>query len=129
MPLRRLVPALFALALSACASIDATSTQYVGVAHPAPTDPASVQILREEPKKPFDRIGEVKIDASTDPAPGVTEVEDKLRAEAAKLGADAVVIVYDRIQPVGAYVSGPYWAATVQDIEGHRLIGIAIKYR
>ncbi|BCL75154.1 hypothetical protein JHS3_08900 [Jeongeupia sp. HS-3] len=124
-----LLTAAVALLLAACASIDATSTQYVGAPHPAATSPASVQILREEPKKPFDRIGEVKIDASTDPAPAVADIENRLRTEAALLGADAVVIVYDRIQPVGAYVSGPYWAATVQDIEGQRLVGIAIKYR
>jgi hypothetical protein len=49
--------------------------------------------LRSEPTRPNDRLGEIMIDASTDPAPPLTEVEAKLRKEAAKLGADAVVVV------------------------------------
>src|SRR4029077_2437840 len=32
-----------------------------------------------------------------------TQIEEKLRAEAAKMGADAVIIVFDRVQPMGAY--------------------------
>jgi hypothetical protein len=44
------------------------------------------------------------VDASTEFPPPITEVEGKLRTEASKLGADAVVVVVDRSQPVGAYV-------------------------
>ena len=48
------------------------------------------------------KIGEVLVDATTDPAPPVMEIEARLRKEAARIGGDAVVVVYDRIQPVGA---------------------------
>ena len=114
--------------LSACATVDSHSTQYVGAPHPAPTDPDTVEILRTMPTKAHERIGEVKVDASTNPAPPVAKVEQRLRAEAARIGADAVVVVYDRIQPVGAYVSGSWWGGTVNTISGRVLIGVAIKY-
>jgi hypothetical protein len=69
------------------------------------------------------------IDASVDPAPPITEVEQKLREEAAKLGGDAVVVVYDHIQPVGAYLNGPLWARDVETVNGRKLKGIVIKYK
>jgi hypothetical protein len=117
------------LALSGCATVDARTTAYVGVEHPAPTLPNEVVVLRTEPMRPHIRLGEVLIDASVDPAPPITKVEEKLRDEAAKLGGDAVVVVYDHIQPVGAYVNGPLWARDVETIEGRKLKGIVIKYR
>lgn len=69
--------------LSSCASVDSYTTQYVGAPHFPPGDPAKVEILRTEPTRPHDRLGEIVIDASTDPAPQITKVEDKLRKEAA----------------------------------------------
>ena len=78
--------AVVALMVAACASVDATSTPYVGAPHPAPTDATTVQILRSEPTKQHDRLGEVVVDASVDPPPPITDVEAKLRGEAAKMG-------------------------------------------
>jgi hypothetical protein len=118
-----------ALALGACASVDAQTTAYVGVEHPAPTLPNEVQVLRTEPTRPHVRLGEILVDASVDPAPPITQVEQKLREEGAKLGADAVVVVYDRIQPVAAYVTGPLWSRDIETIQGRKLKGIAIKYQ
>ena len=127
--LRPLLPAFALLCLAACANIDAQTTEYVGVPHAAATDPASVEVLRSEPTRPHDRIGEIVLGASTEPPPPVTEIEQKLREEAAKIGGDAVVVVYDRIQPVAAYVSGPLWARDVETIQGRKLKGIVIRYR
>jgi hypothetical protein len=45
-----------------------------------------------------------EVDLKQDPP--IAEVEDKLGTEAASLGADAIVAVVDRLQPVGAFVSG-----------------------
>jgi len=123
-----LVAAVTCLVVS-CASIDSHTTPYVGAPHPPPTDPATVEILRTSPTRSHERIGEVKVDASTDPAPLVTDIEARLRKDAARIGADAVVVVYDRIQPVGAYVSGSWWGGTVNTISGRVLIGVAIKYQ
>ncbi|WP_223497628.1 hypothetical protein [Pseudomonas sp. BF-R-16] len=117
------------LGLSGCATVDAQTTAYVGVEHPAPTMASEVVVLRTEPLRPHIRLGEVLIDASVDPAPPITQVEGKLRDESAKLGGDAVVVVYDHIQPMGAYVNGPLWARDVRTIEGRKLKGIVIKYR
>ncbi|CAI8705626.1 DUF3568 family protein [Pseudomonas sp. IT-P253] len=117
------------LALSGCATVDAQTTAYVGVEHPAPTLASEVVVLRTEPTRPHVRLGEVLIDASVDPAPPITKVEEKLREESAKLGGDAVVVVYDHIQPVAAYVSGPLWNRDIETIQGRKLKGIVIKYQ
>ncbi|HEF4758295.1 TPA: hypothetical protein SAN82_000694 [Pseudomonas putida] len=117
------------LALSGCASVDAHTTAYVGVEHPAPTMASEVQVLRSEPLRPHIRLGEVLIDATVDPAPPIAEVEQKLREESAKLGGDAVVVVFDHIGRVGTYVNGPLWARDARAIEGRKLKGIVIKYR
>jgi len=131
--IRGLVPPLlltaFACALASCTSIDSHTTQYAGAPHQPPGDPAKVEILRTEPTRPHDRLGEVMVDASVDPAPPIADVEARLRKEAAKIGADAVVVVYDHVQPVGAFVSGPWWGRTIDTITGRKLIGVAIKYQ
>lgn len=117
------------LTLNGCATVDAQTTAYVGVEHPAPTMASQVEVLRTEPTRPHVRLGEVLVDASLDPAPPITDVEQKLREEAAKLGGNAVVVVYDHIQPVAAYVSGPLWNRDIQTIQGRKLKGIVIKYQ
>jgi hypothetical protein len=115
--------------LGACATVDVTTTQYVGAPRYQPTEPTAVQIIRTEPTVPYDRLGEVLVDASTDPAPSIVEVEQKLCKAAAKLGADAVVVVYDRVQPVAAYVSGPWWGQSIESISGRKLVAVAIRFR
>jgi hypothetical protein len=127
--LRLVVLTLSVAALSACASVDVQSTEYVAAPRYQPTDAKSVQILRTEPKVPHDRLGEVVVDASTDPPPPVVEIEQKLCQAAAKMGANAVVIVLDRVQPVAAYVTGPYWGRSIESVSGRKVIGIAIRFR
>jgi hypothetical protein len=114
---------------ASCATINATATPYAGAPHPPPTVPQNVQILRTEPTRPHVRLGEIVLEATTDPAPPIEKVEAKLREEGAKLGADAVVVVLDRIQPLGAYVTGPWWGRSVETETGSKLIGVAIKYQ
>ena len=48
-------------------------------------------------------------------------------ALALKLGADAAVIVYDPIQPVGVEVSGGWWNRTDSTITGRKLVRVAIE--
>ena len=118
-----------ALALTACATVDAQTTAYVGVEHPAPTLASEVQVLRTEPTRPHVRLGESILDASVDPWPPITQVEQKLREQAATLGANAAVVVYDNIQLVAAYVSGPLWSRDIETIQGRKLKAIAIRYQ
>ena len=61
--------------LVACASLDATTTPYAG----APSDPASVQILRTKPTKSHDRLSEIVMDAAIHPVTLGNDVERKLR--------------------------------------------------
>ena len=121
--------AIFACTLAACATVDATTKQDIGAPRFPPSDPARVQIVRVEPQRAHDRLGDIVVDASTDPAPPVEKIEAKLRDEASKLGADAVVVVYDRVQPTAAYVSGPRWDRSIQAVTGRKVVGVAIKYR
>jgi hypothetical protein len=114
--------------LVSCASLKGTSMQYAGAPHPPPTSAADVEILRVEPRKPHYRVGEVEVDASLDPAPSIEKVEQKLREEAAKIGADAVVIIYDRVHG-GAYVRAAGWGRSRGTSESRAITGIAIKYR
>jgi hypothetical protein len=117
-----------AVALTACSSIDARTTEYVGAPHAAPTLPANVEVLRREPLRPHVRLGEIVVSAGTDASASAAEIEQKLRSEAAGIGGDAVVVVYDRIQPTAAYVSGPLWDRDIHSIEGRKLKGIVIRY-
>ena len=108
--------ALAALAclLGACAYVDATTTQYVGVPRFQPTDPKTVQVLRAEPVQArYDRLGEILLDISVDPPADIAEVEQRLREEAAKWGDNAVFVVRDQVMP-GV---------------GRKLIAVAIRYR
>jgi hypothetical protein len=128
-PRSGLVPAALVFATAACASVSATSMQYVGTPHFPPSDPAAIEILRAEPSRPYERLGEVSVTASTRPSPELAAVEEKLRAKASTLGADAVVVVHDALQPVGWYSTGGWWLdRNVYTVTGRRLVGVAIKY-
>jgi hypothetical protein len=110
----RLSLAALACALAACGStVDATTTQYVGVPRFPPVEAAAVQILRAEPMQPHDRLGEILLSIEADPPPPIAQVEQRLREEAAQWGASAVFVVRDHVTP---YV-------------GRKLIAVAIRYR
>jgi hypothetical protein len=109
---RALLAALACTAAS-CAYVDATTTQYVGVPRFAPGDPAAVKVLPAEPAQRHDRLGEILLDISVDPPAPVADVEQRLRDEGAKMGANAVYVIRDAIRPG----------------ETRKLIGIAIRYR
>lgn len=120
--------ALLVFLLESCTMLDAHTIQYAGAPRYPSSNPAVVKILREEPTGPNERLGEIVIDASIHPSPPVSDVEQKLRAEAGKLGADAVVVVYDSIQALSVYAASPWWGGTVPAKTGRQLIGVAIKY-
>jgi hypothetical protein len=75
-----------------------------------------------------DRLGEIVVDAAIHPATLGNDVEQKLRQEAAKMGADAAVVVYNRLQPMGAYVMGGYWDQSIETVTERNVVGVAIKY-
>ncbi len=120
------VVAVAVLKLAACTTISVSSTHYLGVPQFAPSDPNAVEILRRVPKRPQEKLGEVYLEPSGNPSVG--ELEQALRGEAAKLGADAAVVVYDRYKRVGTVIQGPWWARSARPIYGRTIVAVAIRY-
>ncbi len=115
------------LAVTGCNTISVQSNQYVGVQTFPPTDPATVQVMRAEPTRPNVRLGEITVEPSSMNTP-VNEIEAKLQAAAAKMGANAVVIVVDRTQQMGAVVTGGWYNRQVSPVIGRVIVGVAIHY-
>ena len=110
-----------------CASVSSSSERLLGAPVFPPTRPESVVILHREPRKPHDRIGHVFIEPSGNPP--VAEMEQALRTEAAKLGADAAVIVFDRTRRIGRVYEGPWWDRRSYPILGRKIVAVAIRFR
>jgi hypothetical protein len=115
-----------ALLLAGCSFVSTRVQPYLGGPTFPPSDPAKVEILRSEPTRAHERLGEVYAEPSGDPT--VAQYEQALREGGAKMGADAVVVVYDRMQVVGSVVSGPWWAPSAYPIVGRVVVGLAIHY-
>src|SRR5215471_12492749 len=81
--------------LTGCNTVSIDSKQYLGLPSYPPTNPAQIQILRKEPAEPHEQIGEVRAEPSSDSV-STQKIEETLKNAAAKMGANAVVIVYDR---------------------------------
>ena len=115
------------VALTGCKTVSTKSHQYLGVQTLPASDPAQVQILREMPARPHEKLGEIEAQPSSNGV-GNQEIEQALQKAAAKLGANAVVIVADHNQVVGATVTGPLWAQSVNPVSARVIIGVAIRY-
>jgi hypothetical protein len=114
------------LLLTGCSTVSADSQRYIGAPAFPPSDPAKVEILRHEPKRPHERLGEVVLKPSGNP--DVAEIEKALRDEAAKLGGDAAVLVYDKTRRMGTVVTGSWWVRYATPIYGRVIVAVAIKY-
>ncbi len=112
--------------LAACSTVSIDTKQYLGLPTYPPTDPATVEILRQPPVRPHERLGEIVAEPSG--SPPVSEIENKLRQAAAKIGANAVVIVADRTERMGTVVSGPWWGRRIDQVYGRVIVGVAIRY-
>lgn len=119
------VAALFLV--TGCNTVSINSHQYLGVQSCPPSNPAQIQILRQEPTRPHVQLGEVRAEPASDSV-SAQKIETALRKAAAKLGADAIVIVHDRTEVTGAMVTGSWYGRSVQQIMGRVIVGVAIKY-
>ena len=117
--------ALLAL-LSGCSTVSIQSTAYLGTPNYPPTDPATVEILNTAPTKPHVRLGEITAEPSGNPTK--EEISQKLQAAAAKMGANAVVIVSDRTQIMGGVVTGGWYDRQIAAVEGRVITAVAIRY-
>jgi hypothetical protein len=119
------VAALFLV--TGCNTVSINSNQYLGVPPYPPSNPAQIQILRQEPTRPNVRLGEVRAEPSSDSV-SAQKIEAAMRNAAAKMGADAIVILYDRTEVTGAMIVGPMYGRSVQPTVGRVVVGVAIKY-
>ena len=112
--------------LFGCTYVSVESRKYLAVPSYPPTDPAAVQILHAPPTQPHERLGEISLQPQGNPP--VQEMEAKLRQAAAKMGADAAVIVADRMRYMGAYETGPWWGREISPEYGRVIVAVAIRY-
>ena len=80
---------LIPLALAGCAS--GVDVLQVEPSPRAPRDPAQVQVLLDEPKEPFQSIA--LVEAAGGDFGDLNKWTRRLRDEAARLGADAILVV------------------------------------
>jgi len=129
--------AALACGITACSTIGTRTTEYAALPELPPTTPNHVKILREQPPGPYQELGTIVVDGSTEPIPPPEKFEHALRQQASDLGADAVVVVSDRVQPDGLvgdlppseyYRVGGYWTRSVETVSGRQIVAVAIKY-
>jgi hypothetical protein len=86
--------------VAACATTNTVRVLHrVGVPLYQPTEPTAVMVLQGEPSRPFEVLGQIIIEPQADlPVP---DIERMLRREAARMGANAVVILSDMTMRVG----------------------------
>lgn len=128
---------VLACGVCSCSTIGTHTEQYAAVAPQPPTSPNHVKILMTQPAGPYKELGAIVVDGSTEPIPPPEKFEEALRQQAADLGADAAVIVSDRVQPDGLvgdlapseyYRVGDYWTRSVETDSGRQIVAVAIKY-
>ncbi|MBA2271217.1 MAG: hypothetical protein H0W20_11575 [Chthoniobacterales bacterium] len=103
----KILPHLILLAATllsvSCATVDVTKT---AKGYHAPTNPNNVEILMTVPTRPFIELGTVTV--TNVPVRNEAKMHNAIRAKAAPLGANAVVIQSQGIIP--ALGGGTRWA-------------------
>jgi hypothetical protein len=117
------------IAAAGCAGPSVSTIRYANVPDFPPTDSAKVQILPTEPVRPHQRLGEITVDVTGGSASAVHEAEENLRMAAGKIGADAVVLVVNPLDPTGGVASRAWWGTPGGTVTGRDLIAVAIRYR
>jgi len=117
---------LLALLVSATGCVQVQSRPYIGVEAFSPTAPDTVQILRSAPTQPNLRLGEITVEPKNNTS--VQTIEEKFRDAAARMGANAVVIVADRTEVMGMQETGSWYNADLTPITGRVILGVAIRY-
>ncbi len=95
-----------ALVISGCASVDITKTSK---GFKAATNANAVEILKTIPTRPYNELGTVTVTgfATSEAA----KMHNAIRAKAAELGADAVILTQEGIMP--GFWSAERWATGV----------------
>lgn len=115
-----------ALLAAGCASVSERTNAYLGTPHYAPANADAVVILQSEPPGGKERLGEVIL--TVEGKPKREEIERKLREGAARLGADAVFVVHDKMHIFPVVYGDWWWGPMGVTEEGYRkIVGVAIK--
>ncbi len=125
-----LIPAfivLFALLATGSGCVSVQSDEYVGMPTFAPTDADTIRVLRTPPTQPHLRLGEITVEPNNNNT-SVQTIEEKFQKAAAKMGANAVVIVADRTELMGIDNSGPWYGGAMTPVVGRVVVGVAIRY-
>ncbi len=123
-------PTLLSLAaalLPGCSRILASSGPLLDVPAFPSTNAAAVDVLRSFPDQSFERIGAIFVQPNLENPPQ-PQIDDTLRRCGAGLGADAVVITFDRFTFAGAPACGPIAGGTCQPDYGQEVRATAIRY-
>ena len=124
-----LIAAVAALFVGAgCNTIATNTNRYPGIPTFPPSDPANVEVLRAEPARPHVRLGEVRAETS-DTSVDVKTIETAMREQAAKLGADALVVIVDRVEGPRTPFVGGWRTRSAEPVPQRVLIGVAVKYQ
>jgi len=97
--------------LVGCATVDITKTSK---GFEDPSDPNEIQILKTVPDRKYKELGDVT--ASGFSSRQTAKMHNAIRAKAAGLGADAVILTDEGLLP-GAFATAAKWAT-----------GVAIKF-
>ena len=112
--------------LCGCSNVSVDVQQAIGVPSFPPTNPNSVEILHVFPSRQFANLGSITVEPTGNPP--TTEIESKLRAAAAQLGANAAVIVADRTVLMGATIEGGIGMRQLQRDYERVIDTVAIRY-
>lgn len=112
------------LVLGGCASISESTHAHLGAPKYPPTNPTQVQLLAAEPKQPNVRLGEIILSMYGNPPE--QKLEAKIKAGAARLGADSVYIVSDQthIYPIFDW---DCWGPGADEEWNRLIVGVAFK--
>ncbi len=91
----------------------------------SPTNPRNVKVLRQEPKRRHIQLGEIIIDHN--PSMSRRDVQRIMKENAAGMGAQAVVVVVDKIFRRDV-VRGRFWRRT-RVVRDKVIVGIAIRFQ
>lgn len=95
-----------------CATVDVTKT---AAGYYSPTDPNRVEILKTRPDRSYTELGTVTVTGFS--SRDIAKMHNAVRAKAAPLGANAVVLIDEGMVPAG-YGTYQIWAS-----------GVAIHYK
>ena len=118
-----------ALCVLAGCTIGSESTIRFSDAPKLPPRSGWVQVLRVEPSRPYETLGEIVLESSMNPAVDSDALEAKLRANGAALGGDAVIVTLDRTMAAKEGSTDAYATRAGDHDWKRRIVGVAIKYR